>query len=330
MLLLLTVSIDRTADVLVALCGKRGLPVFRFNIDLWQSYRFIWTREGFDICDPTGRSLSSNEVTACLWRRPSLLYTPDWQGGTVDDRKATEAELSALVLEIGEWARATRRLRLIEPMATRRAGRLIQMTVAAEFFTVPEWIAGWGFRRPLGRRMVKRFAPEALGPARNQFIYVQSVDAERLSPDYPWITQDIGHGDRDATVLFVHGRCFGFEMEQTRDELAVEDWRTLIGSASDRWRPWALSPAVQQKIVAYMGRLGLRYGRLDFLVDENEATFLEVNPNGQFGWLDDPSGWHLHNAVLDAALDPSSTIRGDEAVAIKAVDGAHAPLGEIT
>jgi len=319
MFLLLSVSIDRTADVLVALCGERGLPVFRFNVDLWQSYCFIWTREGFVIRDPTGRSVSSNDVSACLWRRPSLRYTPDWQGGTADDREATEAELSALVREIGEWARAAARLRLIEPTATRRVGRLTQMTVGAEFFTVPEWIAGWGFRRPQGRRMVKRLAPEALGSARNQFIYVQSVDAERLSPDYPWVTQDIGRGARDATVLFVHGRCFGFEMERTRDELAVEDWRTLIGAEGDRWKTWALAPEVQEKIIAYMGRLGLRYGRLDFLVDEDEVTFLEVNANGQFGWLDDPNGWPLHNAVLDAALDPTSTIRGDEAVVVMGV-----------
>jgi hypothetical protein len=30
------------------------------------------------------------------------------------------------------------------------------------------------------------------------------------------------------------------------------------------------------------------------------TTFLEVNPNGQFGWLDAPGDWPLHRAVLDA------------------------------
>jgi hypothetical protein len=60
--------------------------------------------------------------------------------------------------------------------------------------------------------------------------------------------------------------------------------------------------------------LGLRYGRLDFLSSQDELTFLEVNPNGQFGWLDEPDSWPLHRAVLDAALDSSSAVRGDEAV----------------
>jgi hypothetical protein len=143
---------------------------------------------------------------------------------------------------------------------------------------------------------------------------VQSVDAERLSPDFPWLTQDIGQGARDAAVLYVNGKCFGFEMRLTRAELGVEDWRTLTNSDRDHWRPWALPAPAQERIIAYMKRLGLRFGRLDFLTTEGEMTFLEVNPNGQFGWLDDPSAWPLHRAVLEAVLDPASSVQGNETV----------------
>ena len=63
-----------------------------------------------------------------------------------------------------------------------------------------------------------------------------------------------------------------------------------------------------------MQRLGLRFGRLDFLAGDGELSFLEVNSNGQFGWLDNPDGWPLHRAVLESAFDPTSAIRGDETV----------------
>ncbi|MGC2777602.1 MAG: hypothetical protein WA418_18395, partial [Bradyrhizobium sp.] len=270
MLLLLTNSIDGTADVLVHLCAERHQPVFRFNIDLWLDYRFAWTPSGFAIRDPSGRTVISEDVSSCLWRRPSLQDTPAWRGGTAEDRIATEAELHAVVREIAEWARARGCLRLIEPSAPRRVGRLAQMRVAREFFLVPDWSVGWGFRRPVGKRMVKRFAPEPLGLHRDRYIFVRSVDAERLSPDFPWLTQDIGQGARDATVLYVNGNCFGFEMRSTRAELGVEDWRTLISSDRDQWHPWALSATVQERISAYMKRLGLRFGRLDFLESEEE------------------------------------------------------------
>jgi hypothetical protein len=314
LLLILTNSIDGTSDVLIDLCAERGEPVFRFNIDLWLDYRFAWTPAGFAIRDPSGRTVASEEVSACLWRRPSLQDTPAWRGGTVEDRSATEAELHAVVREIAEWARARRRLRLVEPSAPRRVGRLAQMRVAREFFPVPEWSVGWGFRWPQAKRMVKRFAPEALGAERDRHIFVQSVDAERLSPDFPWLTQEIAQGARDATVLYVNGRSFGFEMRLTRAELGVEDWRTLSDSDREHWRPWALSAVDENRIAAYMQRLGLRFGRLDFLTGDDVMTFLEVNPNGQLGWLDEPGAWPLHRAVLDAVLDPASTVQGDETV----------------
>lgn len=313
MLLLLSNSLDGTADVLVGLCREREAPVFRFNIDLWRSYRFAWTPDGFAIQDPTGRQLSSAEITACLWRRPSLRDTPAWEG-TTEDRAATEAELHTLMRELADWARARGVLRLIEPSGPRRVGRLTQMRVAQSFFQVPEWTVGWGIRLPPGRRMVKRFTTEPIGPDGDRYLFVQSVDAERLSPDFPWLTQAIAPGIRDATVLYVTGRCFGFEMAATRAELGVEDWRTRVSHQEDVWRPWPLAADLAGRIDAYMARLGLKFGRLDFLTTADEPYFLEVNPNGQFGWLDDAGDWPLHRAVLDAVLDHAAAIRGDEMV----------------
>jgi hypothetical protein len=314
LLLILTNSIDGTADILVHLCGEKRQPVFRFNIDLWLDYRFAWTPAGFAIRDPSSRTVAAEDVSSCLWRRPSLQDTPQWRGGTAADRTATEAELHAVVREMAEWARARQRLRLIEPSAPRRVGRLAQMRVASEFFFVPDWSVSWGFRLPAGKRMVKRFVPEAIGLSHKRHIFVQSVDAEKLSPDFPWLTQEIGQGTRDATVLYVNGACFGFEMRMTRAELKVEDWRTLSDSGGEHWRPWDLPSQVEERISDFMRRVGLRFGRLDFLKTENEITFLEVNPNGQFGWLDEPGRWPLHRAVLDAALDPASTIVGNETI----------------
>lgn len=160
--------------------------------------------------------------------------------------------------------------------------------------------------------MVKRFVPIPIGPNDDQYIYVKSVDAAQLSPEYPWLTQEAGQGTRDATVLYVNGLCFGFEMRMSREAYGVDDWRILSNVSSDHWRPWLLSNHVQDKIVAYMSQIGLRFGRLDFLTGEDDPIFLEVNPNGQFGWLDEPPTWPLHNAVLDAVLNSTSAILGNE------------------
>ncbi len=60
--------------------------------------------------------------------------------------------------------------------------------------------------------------------------------------------------------------------------------------------------------------LGIETFRAEPLEIGRAPSLLEVNANGQFGWLDDPPGWPLHRAVLEAALDASSSVRGDETV----------------
>ncbi|MCA9643039.1 MAG: hypothetical protein KC492_20215, partial [Myxococcales bacterium] len=50
-----------------------------------------------------------------------------------------------------------------------------------------------------------------------------------------------------------------------------------------------------------MEALGLRFGRLDFVLDkEGTLWFLEVNPNGQFAWLDTDGSDGMLTAVAKA------------------------------
>jgi hypothetical protein len=56
-----------------------------------------------------------------------------------------------------------------------------------------------------------------------------------------------------------------------------------------------------------MRRARLHYGRFDFIVDDDAWWFLECNPNGQYGWLDDETLW-LHREILAALEDPATAV----------------------
>ena len=68
--------------------------------------------------------------------------------------------------------------------------------------------------------------------------------------------------------------------------------------------PWVSSfhqiPAgLQMAIKQYMKILHLDFGRLDFLLDDRALYwFCEVNPNGQFAWLDLNNEHGLLTAVI--------------------------------
>ena len=49
-----------------------------------------------------------------------------------------------------------------------------------------------------------------------------------------------------------------------------------------------LLPAeVSERCVALVQQLGLQYGAIDLILDEDDCyTFLEINPNGQWAWIE--------------------------------------------
>ena len=65
------------------------------------------------------------------------------------------------------------------------------------------------------------------------------------------------------------------------------DWRHYDW-ANTRYETFELPNEVKQKVRMLMSDLGLTYGALDFvLTADNEYVFLEVNPTGQYLWIED-------------------------------------------
>lgn len=81
----------------------------------------------------------------------------------------------------------------------------------------------------------------------------------------------------------------------------VVDWRRLRASDGLRWQPHALPPDVEAKARALVARLGLVYGALDFIeTGEGEAYFLEINPAGEWGWLERDLGFPIGDRIAEA------------------------------
>jgi glutathione synthase/RimK-type ligase-like ATP-grasp enzyme len=60
-------------------------------------------------------------------------------------------------------------------------------------------------------------------------------------------------------------------------------------------------PSVRAGVSALMARLGLRFGTFDFIVTPDDRwIFLEINPNGQWAWIEDATGLPIAASVADA------------------------------
>lgn len=67
--------------------------------------------------------------------------------------------------------------------------------------------------------------------------------------------------------------------------------------------PCAIDDVLGNKIRAYMKKSGLEFGSFDFgVVDQDEPYFLELNPNGQWLWLQFMTGFDLITPFLEFLL----------------------------
>lgn len=293
MILVLTNSLDFTTDDVLARFPS-GTPVFRFNIDLWSEYEWSISSDGFSLKDPIGRTCDQDEVGAVYLRKLSFqpFHIDVPAGGCEEDWR--REELKQVWMGLRDWAYETGRLALVRPSSRGRWNKIRQMKVAKDFFPVPEW------------RIIHRTSAELTGPVvvktlggtrsgGGGLMMVREVDPAMLSPEYPWFLQKkIAGATHDVTVAWVAGKSFAFEVD--RSEFVGDDVRLPSAEATVEWKQTDLSEDEMCRIDAFMERTGYDFGRLDFLRIDGCLWFLEVNPNGQFAWLD-PDG---SNGLLDA------------------------------
>lgn len=306
-LLIYTTSYDTTVDLLMHRMGPERC--FRYNFDLWRDYKLDLDAHGFRIEDPTGRVIDQDSVAKVYYRKPFTTRDIDARIEISDQDAWCEAELWYALRDLINLLWGMDRLVLVEPRADMRVGKFVQMRLAGRYFDVPEYHFGHGRGGPFlrGEAVVKSLTFEPVsGKTDPRVIYTTRVAESELSPDFPWFVQDYVAATHDVTVAFVRDRAFAFELDRDTFVKRTADWRELpVEATAAQWRPHQLDPALERAIFGFMAELGLHYGRLDFLLEDGRYAFLEVNPNGQWGWLDANGDYGLLDKMV-AELSPAT------------------------
>jgi ATP-grasp ribosomal peptide maturase len=74
------------------------------------------------------------------------------------------------------------------------------------------------------------------------------------------------------------------------------DWRSDY--AALHYEPVSLPPSVESSLLAMTERLGLCFAAADFVVTaDGQHYFVDLNPNGQFGWIQEAAGLPIAAAI---------------------------------
>ncbi len=98
----------------------------------------------------------------------------------------------------------------------------------------------------------------------------------------------------DVRVIVVGDDVFATEIKNS-GEL---DWRR--SHATLTYRPCELPEALLAAVHRLMHSLGLVFGALDFVLTEQGYQFIEINPNGQWGWIENRTGQPISRALATA------------------------------
>ncbi|MEO0842828.1 MAG: MvdD family ATP-grasp ribosomal peptide maturase, partial [Cyanobacteria bacterium J06643_5] len=84
------------------------------------------------------------------------------------------------------------------------------------------------------------------------------------------------------------------------------DWRKEGLALINAWQHHDLPKSIEKKLLKLMAYFGLNYGAIDIiLTPDGEYVFLEVNPVGEFFWLEHCPGLPISQAIAELLISGS-------------------------
>ncbi|WP_217206207.1 ATP-grasp ribosomal peptide maturase [Streptomyces sp. AC550_RSS872] len=314
--LVLTKRFDPTADYVVEDLNHRGVDVFRcdpgdFPSTLTVSGVLSPSGAGWStLLAASGRKLSMEDVSGVYYRRPSAFHLGDipepvaqWANG--------EARMgfNGLLMADARWLNHPQRIGYAEykPVQLQeavRAGLTVPRTVITNDPSAARALAdevGEIIYKPLSTPVL----PE--GVAAGRLLYTAVVtpehlaEAEGVTATAHMFQERVKHTGA-VRLTVVDGQMFAAAIQAATDAARL-DWRADYSALT--YEVVSVPEAVRRGVVSLMAALGLRFGAFDFLVTTEGWTFLEVNPNGQWAWIEDRTGLPIAAAIA-TALAPGS------------------------
>ncbi|MBN3898589.1 MAG: MvdD family ATP-grasp ribosomal peptide maturase [Nostoc sp. NOS(2021)] len=91
----------------------------------------------------------------------------------------------------------------------------------------------------------------------------------------------------ELRTTIVGHRVFTAAVNSQSLEGSTYDWRKEGRALSKNWKPYDLPEDVEKKLLQLMAYFGLNYGAIDIIVTpDGRHVFLEVNPVGEFFWME--------------------------------------------
>lgn len=297
MIAVLAASNDRhAAVVMAAIRARHGVETCLIENDALAGNGLLHWVCGGDAAIPTSRGKVLLRDVRTIWnRRPVLgshrpLYPHDSETQEFVDSECAWGLNGALLSFGGRWVSDPRK-------ASEASNKLHQLACAARVgLRVPKTIVSQApaeiraFARAHGGKVIVK---EIRGTRK-------TTATTRFNPGHPDEVLAICPAIFQECVqarLHLRVLSLGSEHHAVAVESEDLDWRFNLNKSMN---PYSLSSELENRLSALLSVLGLEMGVLDLIVtDDDDPVFLEVNPQGQFLFVEGLSGVPLTAALAD-------------------------------
>ena len=306
--LIISTVVDAATNEVVRILGERGADVMRVNsedLPFDGSLSIDYQSALGTTLEYNGKNITS---TAIWYRRVRTPPKPEGMDSGIYDfclRESRAAMLGGLMTQRARW--------MNHPAAVWRAEfKLFQLRAAQEVeLKIPKTLVS---NDPVAiARAQAQFGGMIVKPARSGHfwqggeeyaIFTSALTLEHLDSldDARWtpsIYQELVPKEVDVRVTFVGGKFFAAAIHSQTDPAAAVDWRKTENAGLPHSRI-ELPDLMLERLQRLMTLLGLEFGCIDLVkTPRGEYVFLEVNPSGQWLWLDDQLDLGISVAVAD-------------------------------
>lgn len=316
-ILLVTSKQDLAADLLILELKRQGARFLRFNgedfpIDILMSWTPLSNKE----IVVNGKNFSLNGIKSAWFRRvetPCLPVDITSQGSR-DYLLSNINRFFSGFWETSEWL-------WINKPSKIQAGenKLYQLSIARQLkLPIPKTVITNNpqtvreFIKSNHSVIAKSIAPPVVEMNNERWgLFTHCVNHEDVTDDLaikisPCIFQERINRKSDLRVTVIGKKVFAAEI--IVDNLAKDnpDWRS-VDPQYLKYRPYNLPLNLKTYCIKFLEILGLSFGAFDFILSDNDdIVFIEVNPSGQWGWIEHETGLPITEALAELLINPEN------------------------
>lgn len=331
MLLVVTNKDDLTSDYLVLRLRERSIPYTRLNTEDFTKAFSIELRADSRNSSATiidrdmSRRIDTKDVSGVYFRRP---IPPVFQElRDTDQEFAVRESLEALRslwrhIDESRWLNHPRRIQTssnkYEQLSIARSlgFRIPRTLITDEPSAIREFYDACEGRVII--KAVKHGYVSGNGSARLAFTSELDESAMNKLDSFahvPVAVQERVNKRYDVRVTVVGTTVFSTAILSQQQEGTRLDWRRMdLLDVELAHTPIELPGTLADKCRMLTTHFGLSFSAIDLVLDpDGDYVFLEMNPNGQWAWLEQRAGHPIRDAIIDFLLPAGQGLEGERA-----------------